>query len=380
MQGHRSGGGSVQNVMRTQMQAGMAALQAGNLEEARSVFSLLLEANPELALAQVGLGRVYALEGTHDRALEHFQAALKIKPDFAPAIMFSAQAREKLGMSDDAMDDYRHAVELDPKLSLGYFRMARGMVSEGRNDEALVTLREAVAHSPQDASLRLMLANALDRAGENAEAEYRHVIELKPDLWIAHFQLGRSLLGKNEFGAARDSLARAASLASDKPQIHQSLGAAYVGLDDHAHAAKSFDEAFRLKPSNFLAAVKGAQSRSALGKHREALEVLLNLGRMARRSPLVQRAMGDVYFASEKWTEAAECYRAMVLNSESIAKASPDLLELIKEPAGPDAAADARKLHDALSERAQRVSRNLRSDPSKAQSWLRERRANRAVN
>ena len=378
MQGPR-GAGSAQNVIRTQMQAGMAALQDGKLDDARNIFSLVLEANPELALAQVGLGRVYALEGVHDRALEHFQAALKIKPDFAPAIMFSAQAREKLGQTDDAMDEYRHAVELDPKLSLGYFRMARGLVTEGRNDEALSTLRDAVAHSPQDASLRLMLANALDRSGENAEAEYRHVIDLKPDLWIAHFQLGRAMLNDGRFDQARDSLARAVTLAADKPQVHQALGSAYVGLGDHVRAVKSFDEAYRLKPSNVLAAVKGAQSRSALGKHREAMDLLLNLGRMARRSAIVQRAMGDVYFATSKWAEAAECYRAMVLNSEEITKNSPELIAMVNKPAGTNPEADAKALHAAVTERADTVGKNLRDDPTKARNWLRDRRAGRAA-
>ncbi len=379
MQGPR-GAGSTQNVIRSQMQAGMAALQNGQLEDARTIFSLLLDANPEMALAQVGLGRVFALEGTHDRALEHFEAALKIKPDFAPAIMFSAQAREKLGQSEDAMDSYRKAVDLDPKLSLGYFRMARGMVSEGRNDEALSTLRDAVAHNPQDASLRLMLANAMERAGDDAEAEYRHVIDLKPDLWIAHFQLGRMMLNKSRFDQARDHLARAVSFAADKPQVHQALGSAYVGLNDHARAVKSFDEAFRLKPSNHVAAVKAAQSRSALGKHREALDLLLNLGRMARRSPIVQRAMGDVYFATAKWNEASECYRAMILNSEEIGANSPEMLALAKKPASANLEADAKALNDAVSQRAENVGKNLRQDPDKARNWLRDRRAARAAN
>jgi tetratricopeptide (TPR) repeat protein len=254
------------------------------------------------------------------------------------------------------------------------------MVEEGRDDEALKTLQDAVARSPQDASLRLMLANALDRAGKDAEAEYRHVIDLKPDLWIGHFQLGRALLNDSRFDQARDCLARAATLAADKPQVHMALGSAYVGLKDHVRAVKAFDEAYRLKPSNMVAAVKAAQSRSALGKHRDALDMLMNMGRMARRSAIVQRAMGDVYFAMSRWTEAAECYRAMVLNSEEIGKGSPELLAIAQKAPGADAEADARKLHDLLTDRAQNVSANLRSDPAKARNWLRERRAGRAAN
>lgn len=365
-------------IVRQQMKNGLAALQDGRADEARDIFSMLLEGNPDIAVAQVGLGRTYAAEGDHQKALEHFQAALKIKPDFATALMFAAQSREKLGMSAEAMEDYSKAVELDPKLTVGVQRMARMMVKEDRDGEALSTLKDAVARSPQDAGLRLMYANALEREGEpGAEAEYRRVIELKPDLWIAHYQLGRAYLSDQNFAAARDCLLRAASLAADKAQVHQALGSAYAGLGDHAKAAKAYDEAYKLKPTNLHATVKAAEARAAMGKYREALDGLLGLGRMAKRSMLVQRAMGDVYFAMGKWTEAAESYVAMILNAENMEERSPDLVKLANAPEGSDPEVRARQLHDALRASAEALGRKVRANPKLVRNWLRDRRAGR---
>lgn len=376
----RRGAGGMQGLMRAQVQAGLAALQQGNTDDARNIFTTLIEANPQMAVAHVGLGRVYSAEGDHQRALEHFQHALEIKPDFAPAIMFSAEAREKLGETDGALTDYQAAVELDPSLGFGYQRMARLLVKEDRDEDALKTLLEAVQRSPQDVGLRLMLANALERSGGDAVEEYQRAIDLKPDLWIAHYQLGKAHLQAGRFGPARDALTKAATLAADKAQVHQALGAALTGLGEHARAAKAFDEAYRLKPTNLRAVIKAAQARSHLGRHRDALDLLLGLGRMARRSGLVQKAIGDIYMAMGKPAEAVDCYRAMVLNAPDMQSSAPEIHALATAQVPADIEAYAHQFHDALEQHATALGQKVRSNPKVVREWLKERRSSGAVN
>ncbi|KKK82728.1 hypothetical protein LCGC14_2800500, partial [marine sediment metagenome] len=83
--------------MREDVQAGLSALQQGDIDGAREHFIVLLEEDPGLASAHLGLGRVFTAEGNHAKALEHFEEALAIQPDLAPARFFSAEAHEQLG-------------------------------------------------------------------------------------------------------------------------------------------------------------------------------------------------------------------------------------------------------------------------------------------
>lgn len=369
MQERRNTGG-LQGMMREQMQLGFAAIKERDNDQARNIFSTLLEANPELALAHVGLGRVFAAEGDPHKALEHFEVALTIQPGFGPALLFSAEAHENLGDSETALAEYEEAVIADPTLGLAYLRMARILQNDGRGAEALDMLREAARHNPQDVSVRLMLANALGRSGAQSESaqEYARVIDLKPDLWVAHYQVGRAHLQAQNFAAARDALIRAAELAPEQAAVRQALGAALSGLGEHGDAAQIYDEAHRINPGNMRAAVKAAQARSETGQHREAIDLLLGLGRMGRRSGLVQKTLGDIYLAMDRPADAVDAYRALVLNAPALRENASDVQELLQDgPQGSDPAdiADfARQLHDVIGRHAAVFSEKIRANPN----------------
>ena len=371
---------AVPGLMRDQLKAGMEALKQGDADSARDVFSTLLEADPGMAVAHVGLGRVFAAEGDHHKALEHFQEALAIKPDFASAQVFRAEALEQLGDTDEALIYYADAVKQDPSLGMGYQRMARLLNKVERNDEALALLQDAVRHNPQDVGLRLMLANTLNRNGQSeaAEAELKRVIEIKPDLWIAHYQIGKMRLREKKAEAAVESLNRAASSAPGQAAVHQALGTAHAMLGDNVRAARSFDEAYRLKPSNVRPAIKAALARSAAGRHREAQSTLNALSRTARRSSMVQRAQGDIYMDMDQPLEAAECYRAVILNSQKLGEIAPDLVTLAQQEMPKDAKDYAEALRKALDTQKNVFAEKARANPERVRSWRAARRERRA--
>ena len=379
MQERRNTGG-LQGMMREQMQLGFAAIKERDHDQARNIFSTLLEANPELALAHVGLGRVFAAEGDPHRALEHFEAALTIQPGIGPALLFSAEAHEALGETETALSEYEEALTVDPTLGLAYLRMARILQYDGRGPEALDLLREAAQHNPQDVSVRLMLANALGRSGAQAERaqEYARVIDLKPDLWVAHYQVGKAHLQAQDYAAARDALLRAAELAPDQAAVRQALGAALSGLGEHGDAAQIYDEAHRLNPGNMRAAVKAARARSETGQHREAIDLLLGLGRAGRRSGLVQKAFGDIYLAMDRPVDAVDAYRAMILNTAGMRDTAPDVLDLVEGgPAAdtPQALRDfATRLRDAINVHAAALSEKMRANPKLVRDRMTARR------
>ena len=150
-----------------------------------------------------------------------------------------------------------------------------------------------------------------------------------------------------------------------------------AGLGQHAEAVQSYDEAGRLKPGNLRAAVKSARARSAMGQHREALDQLMTLGRVARRSGLVQKAMGDIYREMGRPDEAAACYRALVLNAPELRNSAPDLAALADQepPEGAEAVeAYAAALAEALASQSGALAEKVRGNPSLVRDWIASRR------
>lgn len=371
-----------QALLRRNMKEGMTALQQGNMQEAQAIFTDLLDVQPDLAPAHVGMGRVFAKSGDPHRALEHFQEAQAIKPDNVQAQVFAAQMLEKLGETEEAMAEYETAIALEPTSSSAYIRLSRMKSKAGAEAEALTLLREAVMHNPQDTRLRMALASALRRSGdaEGAASEMARVSDLKPDAWMPYFRLGRMQAKDGDLEGARDALSRAATLAPDKAVVHQALGQVQTKLEDHGQAVRSYDRALAAKNNGeqsrgkLRATLRAAQARAKVGRHREALDMLLNLGPRARKMGVIQKAMGDIYLETERPSEAVDCYRAAILNAPKMKEKAPDLVKIAEAELPEDVAAFAELLRTRLAEQGAALA-EARED--NGGSRLRERRAAR---
>src|SRR5206468_5664042 len=79
-----------------------ALLNAGEIEKSRTMFTALLgepQAKPE---ALFGLGRIAAVEGKHDQAIEKIQQAISLFPEWGAAHYALALSLRALGRRDEA--------------------------------------------------------------------------------------------------------------------------------------------------------------------------------------------------------------------------------------------------------------------------------------
>lgn len=219
------------------MQAALAALAEGRLDEARREFERVLANEPDHATAlhwvaviayQQGaapdsilgqIDRAIALDG--EQALFHNSRGallyalgrdLEAAESFHRSVQLSDQdgavwnnlgnALLRLNRIDEAENCYRQALAATPGLISAINNLGVALKRRGRLDKALICFREAILHQPdfQDAHFNLgELYYHLDMIQE-AEAEFRRCIELNPDLRAAHASLAQCLhdQGKRE--------------------------------------------------------------------------------------------------------------------------------------------------------------------------------------
>ena len=93
------------------------------------------------------------------------------------------------------------------------FQQGREHLRNGRPTQATIALEQAKRHEPEKASIREALGIAYFRVRrwEEAEAEFRKLVELAPVDPFAHRALARTLdrLGRSDDAAPHHALARA---------------------------------------------------------------------------------------------------------------------------------------------------------------------------
>ena len=145
-------------------------------------------------------------------------------------------------------------------------------------DEAVAEYREAIRLKPDLASAHVNLGTILcdvKHDYDGAIAEFRDAIRLKPDRAEAHYNLGDALRAQGKLGRGRSPNTARHPAPARPRQAHSNLGLALEGQGKVAEAVDAYRDAIRLQPDL-------AQAHSNLG---DALTSPGEAGRGRRRIP-----------------------------------------------------------------------------------------------
>ena len=160
---------------------------------------------------------------------------------------------------------------------------AQALRAKGRCDEAMAELRRALLLRPDFAEAHHQLGNLLKSCGRHAEARssLREAVRLEPRQAAMWLNLGVACLEIRLLDEAIGSFRRALELEPGRPEGHNILGHALLLQGRCTEAAEALETALRLRPGyaaahDNLGRVRKAQGRSAeaVAHHRAALEEL----------------------------------------------------------------------------------------------------------
>ena len=293
------------------LQQGVAAHNAGNLQEAERLYRTVLQSEPAHPDANHNLGVLAVSVNNADAALPLFKLALEANPkieqfwlsyidalikekQFENARQVLSQAKQQ-GVAEEKLnalevqlssvnpaenvgsanppqelmnslaehyqngrfgDAEKLAVEITQEFPTDQFAWkVLGAVfgATGRKSEAVDANQTAVALSPQDAEAHNNLGVTLQEVArlDEAAASYRQAIALKPDYAQAHYNLGNTLKELRRLDEAEASYRQAITLMPDFSEAHKNLGIALGELGRLDEAEASLKKAITLKPNKF---------------------------------------------------------------------------------------------------------------------------------
>lgn len=218
-----------------------------------TLFSDVLEKNPDVVEALNNRGIAYNNRGRYRRAIEDFNRGVELEPNFQYLYNNRARSYHQLDSNDLALDDLEKAISLDPYYLDAYLNQAQVHLAMGNTEEAVDVYSKALEMAPYRAKIYIYRAQAylkIDKT-EEALADYARAIEVYPAYDKAYYELGRLYNQQHELQKAVTSLEKARELNPSIPEVYNELGHVHNKLKNYHTALENLNKALELDP--FLA-------------------------------------------------------------------------------------------------------------------------------
>jgi protein O-GlcNAc transferase len=212
-----------------------ALLRLGRWVEARDVYAAAIERDPELAMAQRGLGQAALLMGDGAMAIEYLEQAARLEPEDRIVQVALARAYAVMDRSERAVEAARKAETLRGEMRLPdpiFFEMQNLAVDPE-------TLRTRVARGLRngDYDMAIEAAALLEESGAPAARQ---------QLALASKQRANQLGFSGDFDAALPEFERASRLAPADAEVEHNWGTVLMRRGDLEEAGRHFEKAIEL--------------------------------------------------------------------------------------------------------------------------------------
>lgn len=152
-----------------------------------------------------------------------------------------------------AMADFQEALAMAPGYYEACYQMAMAFLTLGQRESAEQSLRKAIEVSGDkydmaDISLGAGMLDKGDFAG--GEKKIRRGLELSPDSWLGHYELGRALLNENHIDDAEKAALQARSLNPAAPIVYRLLSNVHLRKKNYPALLEDLDAYLKLDPDS----------------------------------------------------------------------------------------------------------------------------------
>jgi tetratricopeptide (TPR) repeat protein len=187
-------------------------------------------------------------QGNHPAALALLWEAAGLAPRDADVQQRLGEALERIGALDAAVDAYRRAIAVRPDFTRADNSLTLALAKVGRGAEAVERARARVAEAPGDPERHFTLGLAQSEQDvDEAIRTFRHVITMRPDHALAHYNLALVLKRVDRTKDAIVELQRALAI-QPRAEAYFALGTLYFHQGEFDRAIAALKSAVAAEP------------------------------------------------------------------------------------------------------------------------------------
>ena len=295
-----------------QLQLGIQALQAGNLDIAENIFKSILSENSSEVHSLHFLGVILCQKGNFQDGVTLIEKSIFLDPTrFAPylnlgRILFGANKWESV------VTALNEAVLINENSFDAWSMLAQANHFAGNSDAALMAGKKAAQLKPGDSEVFFSLGiYASEKNRDEAIDYYRHSISINPNSFKSWVNIGNLFLGDRNFNESIIAFEQALKLEPLCVQALLGLSRAYVDISNWLGSLESAQKALSLDSSSHEAAFLVGFSLHKLDRMQEAVNayrVALKISPVAAQTHLylasAYEALGEDLLAIQYYENA----------------------------------------------------------------------------
>ncbi|MCP4252934.1 MAG: tetratricopeptide repeat protein [Candidatus Scalindua sp.] len=227
--------------------------QAGQLQDAVSIYDQILQENPNHPDALNLSGLIAHQTNNNVKAAELINKAILNNPEnpdyyYNLGIVLSALEKWK-----EAIHAYRQAIRLKPDYFEALNNLGNILREHSNTDSAIEIYNKALKLKPDCVEVWNNLGNVLKVQGkiENAIENYKKAIQIKPNYAEAWNNLGSAISAQNRFKDAIEHYRHALKLKPDYAEAWSNLGGVMEIIGEFNTSIESYRQALKYKPIAF---------------------------------------------------------------------------------------------------------------------------------
>lgn len=277
----------------------------------------------QFAFQQYQMGNVSQAEAEYRKILTEHPSMPETYQYLAIALMDQKQADEAIECLETGLSKWPQNPHLLTTITSAYS-------SVSNLDKALDYARKTVTLFPLEPDVQYNYAGLLMAKGFDYDAleAYTTVLKLKPNLAIAHYNIGciRYKFGEKEL--ARDEFNRASVLDENLLAALNNLGQVYCELENYEEAISPLEKVLAKEPKNLSANKQLGMAHHFLGDLDVALKYFLTTLDNSEENTELDTLVGNVYRDMGNYEKAIDHYQKALRLDESNEMARKNLSKL----------------------------------------------------
>lgn len=174
----------------------------------------------------------------------------------AKARDYMESGKKKLYQDKDSsggLHDFQQAISIAPGYYEAYYQAGMGYVATGNRGDAEKSFQKSIELSGDKyGEAEIGLGTMMMERGTLSDAErtIRKGLQLSPNLWIGHYELGRALLNEKRYSEAELSANQARLLAPTAPIVYRLLSNIHLALKNYPALFEDIEAYLKLDPDS----------------------------------------------------------------------------------------------------------------------------------